>query len=62
MTKREYKQHKADWAKGIEEGRIVAFNDGQSFRMFPTLAMRNVFIAGLEAQGLPYRVVRGANS
>jgi hypothetical protein len=56
MTKREAKSKKAAWSLAVTEGRVVAVENAGFMTAFPTLEMRDAYIARLEAAGLAYRI------
>jgi hypothetical protein len=52
MTKKEVKARKEAYTKALKEGRVVCYNDGCSFRSFPTVAAAEAYVAELTAAGL----------
>jgi hypothetical protein len=54
--KRTYKEQaklaKMEWAKAVVEGRVLRFNDGMSFRAYPTKEERDAAVKTLREAGI----------
>jgi hypothetical protein len=57
MTKKEAKARKQAYTKALKEGRVVRYNDGCSFRSFPTVAAAEAHLAELLAAGHAANIV-----
>jgi hypothetical protein len=57
MTKKEAKARKVAYTQALKEGRVVRYNEGCSFRSFPTVVAAEIYVAELAASGLVANIV-----
>ena len=57
MTKKEAKARKEAYTKALKEGRVVQYNEGCSFRSFPTVAAAEAYLVEIKGAGVAAKIV-----
>jgi hypothetical protein len=57
MRTQQATERKARWQLALDEGRVARFNNGETFRTFPSPAAAVLAVKAAQAVGIPANVV-----